>query len=69
MFLDELLKEQPNIHEKRYLHNEFGCPKVMQETVCDEVGYPKVMEEPAFEEVDLSKFVYPWTRKVADGKN
>jgi len=55
MFLDELLKEQPSIHEKRYLPNEFGCPKVMQETVCDEV--------------DLSNSDFPWTRKVTDAKD
>ena len=69
MFLDDGVLEELSIHEKRYLPNEFGCPKVMQETVCDEVGYPKVMEEPAFEEVDLSNYVYPWTRKATHAKD
>ena len=55
MFLDELLKEEPSIHQKRYLTNEFGCPKVMQETVC--------------EEVDLSQSDFLWTREVVDAKD
>lgn len=44
----------PTIIEKTYLPDQFGCPKVMQEIVCDDV--------------DLSIFSF-LSKKVSDAKD
>lgn len=46
--------DTPSIVEKTYLSNQFGCPKVMQEIVC--------------EDIDLSGFSF-LSKKVSDAKD
>ena len=46
--------DTPSIVEKTYLPNQFGCPKVMQEIVC--------------EDIDFSGFSF-LSKKVSDAKD
>lgn len=36
--------DTPIIREKQYLPNEFGCPKIMEEIVCEDIDFSKIAQ-------------------------